>query len=90
MKLAISWSRMYFFGDVGIVGDGLLVDTVLVLGSQLHLADDLVELLSGDLADGAALGSGLALMNVTTNGANKLLHKNFLLTVILNYFCIQF
>jgi hypothetical protein len=50
-----------------------------MLGSQLHLADDLVELLSGDLADGALLGSSITLMNITANRANELLHNENLL-----------
>ena len=41
------------------------------------------ELLLGGLADGADVGSGLTLVDVTADRANKLLHKMFLLNKIL-------
>jgi hypothetical protein len=66
-------------GDVGIVGNGGLVDTELMLGSQLGVVHDL-ELGAGDLAQGAAEISShlLSLVDITANRANKLLHNKFL------------
>ena len=52
-----------------------------VLGSPGLLSGLLLELLSGGLADGAELRGGLALEHVTADGADKLLHNNFLLIV---------
>jgi hypothetical protein len=48
-----------------------------VLGCPAHFALLLYELLSGNLALGALLGSGIAFMNITANAANELLHNLF-------------
>ena len=49
-----------------------------VLGCPAALSRLLDKLGSGDLAYGAELGSGVTLMNITTNRANVLLHNFFL------------
>ena len=69
---------LVFFADVGVVLNGLCVDAVLMLSSQLIGLHDL-ELGTVDLADGAleAFGHSLCFVNITANGANKLLHNNF-------------
>ena len=73
---------LVLLGDVGVVLHGLGVYAVLVLGSQLVGLHDL-ELGAVYLTYGAleALGDGLAFINITANGANKLLHNFFLLKV---------
>ena len=72
-------------GDVGVVLHGLGVDAILVLSGQLAGLHDL-KLGTVNLANGAleALGHSLGLMNITTNGANKLLHNIFLQIIIFN------
>ena len=74
-------------GDVGVVLDGLGVDAVLVLSGQLALFHDL-ELGTGDLAQGALEISGhlIGFVNITTNGADKLLHKYFLQNLIYYFY----
>src|SRR5699024_10820204 len=47
-----------------------------VLSGPALLAGLLHDLLLGGLADGAEIGRGLALVYVTTDGTNKLLHAN--------------
>jgi hypothetical protein len=56
-----------------------------VLSGQLAGLHDL-KLGTVNLANGAleALGHSLGLMNITTNGANKLLHNIFLQIIIFN------
>jgi len=72
------------FGDVGVVGNGLLVDAQLMLGSQLG-GIQLLELGAIHLADGALEIGGhfLAFVDVTANGADKLLHNHFLQILII-------
>ena len=63
-------------GDVGVVGNGLLIDAQLVLSGQLVILHDL-ELGTVHLADGAleVLRHGFAFVDITANGADKLLHN---------------
>ena len=75
---------LVFLADVGVVLHGLGVDAVLMLGGQLGVGSQLLELGAVHLAHGAleALGDGFAFVNVAANGANKLLHTDYLQKII--------
>jgi hypothetical protein len=45
-----------------------------MLGGQGHLADDLLEFIRGSMADRAFGGSLIALINITADSTDKLLH----------------
>ena len=74
---------LVFFRNVGVVLDGLSVNAVLVLSGQLAFFHHL-ELGAGNLTNGAdkTLGHNFCFMNITANGANKLLHNIFLQIII--------
>ena len=63
-------------GDIGVVGNSLLIDAQLMLSGQLVIFHDL-ELGTVDLADGAlkALGHCFTFVDITANGADELLHN---------------
>jgi hypothetical protein len=60
--------------DAVVVLDGLLINTILMLSSQSHLASHLLEHRCRHVADRTFSGSGLALSNITADSANPFLH----------------
>ena len=62
-------------GDVGVVLDRLVIDAVLVLGGELKLTLDLLESAGRSVADRALRGRLGALVDVTADLADPLIHN---------------